>query len=81
MKKYVVSMSLISFIFLFLIFFGGHYSGRAQAKPTIQDEYVPNEVLVKFKEGTGRGLIQYGIEAVQGRIKTYLKREISSVQL
>lgn len=71
-------MSLISFIFLFLIFFGGQYPGHAQVEPTIQDEYVPNEVLVKFKEGTGRGLIQYGIEAVQGRIKTYLKREIST---
>lgn len=78
MKKWVLSISLILFVFLFTIFLGGKHPEGAQAEPSIQNEFVPNEVLVKFKEGTGRALIQYGVEAVQGTIKTYLGKEIST---
>lgn len=78
MKKF--QFLFLSFLFLSLFVFvaGGKYQGIAQVDPSTQWEYVPNEVLVKFKEGTGRAIIQYVIEAVQGRIKTYLGREIST---
>jgi subtilisin family serine protease len=78
MKKFYLLVSVVLFVFLVAILLGGRHPGSAQAEDSIQYEFVPNEVLVKFREGTGRALIQYGVEAVQGRVKTYLGREIST---
>jgi hypothetical protein len=49
MKKYVVSISLILFVSLLTVFLGGKHPEGAQVEPSIQNEFVPNEVLIKFK--------------------------------
>lgn len=53
------------------------HTGPVQTEPSIQEEYVPNEVLVKFKKGTSRTLVQLGIYNVEGKIINYRKREIA----
>jgi subtilisin family serine protease len=56
-------------------------SGTLQARYDTQ-KYVPHELLVKFKEypvgdtGQNKWLIQNVINSVQGKIKTYLNKEI-----
>lgn len=73
--RYVaMSFSLLSLI---LFLFEGRYPGSAQDEPSAQAEFVPGEVLVKFKKDIGRVPIQQGIDLVQGRIITYLGKEIS----
>jgi len=78
MKK--LQFLFLSLLFLSLLVFlaGERHPGSAQAEPSIQEEYVLNEVLVKFKKGISRDLIQYGIDQVQGKIKTHLGAEIAT---
>jgi subtilisin family serine protease len=63
---------------------------NSKATQTLQtgdkpQEYVPNEILVKFKEYAvgdilqNKRLIQNIVSSVQGKIKTYLKQEISAL--
>jgi hypothetical protein len=60
----------ILFLSIIILVVAGKRPGIAQVEPSAQEEYVPDEVLVKFKGGTTRLLVQQGIEMVQGRIKT-----------
>ena len=45
-----------------------------------QDEYVPNEVLVKFKQDVDDYFIQNAVISVDGKVITYLKEEIDPLQ-
>ncbi|MGB2844259.1 MAG: S8 family peptidase, partial [Candidatus Aminicenantaceae bacterium] len=80
MKKKIVSrisiLSLLSLIFLFV----SSNSVTTQERYSFQDEYVPNEVLVKFKKDVGKYLIKEGINSVQGKVITNLGEEISTFQ-
>jgi len=77
----VKKLSFLFFPLLFLALFAflteGKHPENTQPAPSIQEEYVADEVLVKFKKETNRMLVQQGIDLVQGRIETYLGREIS----
>lgn len=78
MKKFQILLLLFFFLPLVVFLSGGRNAEIPQVDPSTKWEYVPNEVLVKFKEGTGRAIVQYVIEAVEGRIKTYLGKEMSA---
>ncbi|GAH37440.1 unnamed protein product, partial [marine sediment metagenome] len=73
--------SLASLLLLPLIFLP--VSNNPIATPEVyvhQEEYVPNEVLVKFKKDISKESIQEAINYVQGEIITYLGKEISPFQ-
>jgi subtilisin family serine protease len=67
---------LLSFFSIFLII--GTKSIAKQERDIRHEEYVPNEVLVRFKRDIPRYLIQNTIDSLQGKIFTYMKEEISS---
>jgi hypothetical protein len=72
---------LLGVVFLALAFLSaGKNTGMFQEASPVPEEYVPNEVLVKFKEEAGKYLIQAGIDAVQGKVITHLKKEISALE-
>jgi len=75
-KSRSLALSLLFLSLIILLVVGGH-PGNNQVETSAQAEFVPNEVLVKFKKDVGRVLIQQGIDLVHGRIITYLGREIS----
>ena len=74
-KKFI---ALFATVFL-LLFFYSCESPFSEKFGEIE-EYVPNEVLVKFKEDVSKYLIQDAINSVQGKIITYLGEEISTFQ-
>ena len=77
MKK-LSQVCLAIFLSLLLIFlFASSRSDAIQEEVVVQEEYVPNEVLVKFKENVSDYFIQNSISYVGGKIITYLKQEIS----
>jgi subtilisin family serine protease len=76
-KKTYFCLLLILSLFLIFIFMLSE-SGRSQEKTIFQGEFVPNEVLVRFKRDIPRYLIQNTIESLQGKIFTYHREEISS---
>lgn len=67
---------LFSLIFLFI----SDDSVATQKGDIIQEGYIPNEVLVKFKKHVGRYFIQDAVNSVQGKVITYLSEEISTLQ-
>lgn len=67
--------SLLSLILIFL--FLSSKTDATQKKYIPQDEYVPDEVLVKFKKNVGKGFIRNVIKLVQGKVITFQKKEIS----
>ena len=75
-KKFI---ALFATVFL-LLFFLSCESPFSEKFGEIIEEYVPNEVLVKFKEDVSKYLIQDAINSVQGKIITYLGEEISTFQ-
>lgn len=72
-----------SFWFFFLAFLVFAFfcpsadQGATQERGSFADEYVPNEVLVKFKPNAGKYFVQLAIDSVQGKVITYLKGEIT----
>jgi len=78
-KKIVSSISIISLLSLIFLFVSSN-SVMTQERNSFQDEYVPNEVLVKFKKDVGKYLIKEGINSVQGKVITNLGEEISTFQ-
>lgn len=80
MKK--LHFLFLSILFLSLLAFlpGTKHSAAVQEWSSTQEEYVPNEVLVKFKKDIPRTLIQQDIDLVQGKIVTYLGREITTLE-
>lgn len=68
MKK-LLSVCLASLLSLFLIFlFVSSNSAKNQEGFAHQEEYVPDEVLVKFKKDVSTYFIQNAINSVQGKI-------------
>ncbi len=80
MKK--LHFLFLSILFLSLLAFlpGTKHSAAVQEWSSTQEEYVPNEVLVKFKKHIPRTLIQQDIDLVQGKLVTYLGREIITLE-
>lgn len=70
-KIILVSVLPISLIFLFT----SNNSVISQKEYATLEEYVPNEVLVKFNKDVARYSIQDTINSVEGKIITYLKKE------
>ena len=80
MKK-LLSVCLVSLLSLFLIFlFVSSNSAKNQEGFAHQEEYVPNEVLVKFKKDVSKYFIQDAVNSIQGKIITFQGKEISSLQ-
>ena len=83
MKKLLMAIAGCFFISCLFLFNGpdSKATETPQAESDIQ-RYVPNEILVRFKEYPlgdiiqSRWLIQNVINSVQGKIKTYLNEEI-----
>jgi subtilisin family serine protease len=63
---------------IFVLVYEGRHSASNQEEYSSQEEYVPNELLIKFKKNTERSKIQQSIESVRGKIITYLGEEIYS---
>lgn len=70
----------LSLLFPCLAFLFMNNNSKANQEEYIRQEYVPNEVLVKFKEDVKKPVIQYALNSVQGRIITYLKDKIDPYQ-
>jgi len=79
MRKKVLTWFL-SLLFPCLTFLFINNNSKANQDEYIRQEYVPNEVLVKFKEDVKKPVIQYVLNSVQGRIITYLKDKIDPYQ-
>jgi len=77
MKKNFWLLGLASLVFIILS--ASRYKGTTQEADLFAEEYVPNEVLVRFKEDTGKHIVQFGVDSVQGKILTYLGNEIALV--
>lgn len=83
MVKKLLLVGLVSLLLGFLVFvFVGEKPAVAQKgfRPLVEGEYVPNEVLVGFKEGTTLESIREAINCVQGKIITNSGKEISPFQ-
>jgi len=79
MKKVFVLLGVISLGLTFLIF--GRNAGTVQELPTLSvDNYVPNEVLVRFKEGTEDTPIKAAIASLQANVITFMKQTISAAE-
>lgn len=72
----LVGVFSLSLIFLFV----SSKSVSNQEGYVPQEEYVPNEVLVKFKKDVSKYSIQYTIDSVLGKIITFRQKEISAFQ-
>ncbi len=69
---------LTSFLSPFLIFlFISSNSVTSKEENVPKEEYIPNEVLVKFKKDVSKYFIQDAISSVEGTIITYKKEETS----
>jgi hypothetical protein len=80
MKKSLFStLTILLFLSLIFLLLNSRPASNQEVY-TAQEEYVPNEVLVKFKADVGRNLIRGAIDIVQGKIITHLGREISTSQ-
>ena len=82
MKKLATVLLISLSVFLILLIFKADTKATQTAQTEYEpQEYVPNEVLVRFKEVVigdfreNKWLIRNVIKSVQGKIKTYLKQE------
>ena len=79
MKKLFVSLCIVSLGLVFFIY--AKSSGSVQRVPTFSiDNYVPNEVLVKFKEGTADTSIRTAIASIQANVITFTKQTILAAE-
>lgn len=76
-KLFSVSLAgLFSISLIFLFVSSNSVSNQEGYAP--QEEYAPNEVLVKFKKDVSKYSVQYIINSVQGKIITFRQKEIIS---
>ncbi|MFQ6070601.1 MAG: S8 family serine peptidase [Candidatus Aminicenantales bacterium] len=80
MRKILLTTPLSVFLLSLAFFLISIKSDATQAQYLPREDYVPNEVLVKFKEDVSIDSIQEAINWVQGKIITYLGKEISLSQ-
>ncbi len=75
MKRLFILLCIVSLGFAFFI--SARSSVSVQELPTLSvDDYVPNEVLVRFKEGTADASIKTAISSVQANVITFTKQTI-----
>lgn len=77
MRKKLLISSILFLLFSLLFLFVSSYSIKLQGGYITQLKYVPNEVLVKFKEDIDIAFIKATISSVQGKIITNLENKIS----
>jgi hypothetical protein len=77
MKKIFLIVGVILLFFLSVSLFINIKSETNQEGTGSQKDYVPNEVLVKFKSDVGKYVIKEAIHSLQGKIITYLGNELS----
>jgi hypothetical protein len=75
-KKLLIS-SILFLLFSLLFLFVSSHSIKLQGEYITQIKYVPNDVLVKFKEDIDIAFIKAAINSVQGKIITNLENKIS----
>lgn len=75
-----IGICLALAVLLALGFLGFHHSGATPQLVTVAAEYMPNELLVKFKTATPEIAVIQAIDAVQGIIVTDHKVTISASQ-
>jgi hypothetical protein len=81
MRKKIFLTSFLAFLLISLILLSISNNSTGTQKEYIpQQEYVPNEVLVKFKKDTKKDFIQGAIQSVQGKIISYIGEEIIPFQ-
>jgi subtilisin family serine protease len=73
MKKtlMVLGLGLVFFVYLFI------FKSTSSSQQTITQEYVPNEVLVKFKPEAGKQKALTALDALKPRVVNYLGKEIA----
>lgn len=80
MRKSFIFVSS-SLLFLSLVFlFTNNTLSPALQEYISQEEYVPNELLVRFKKGVSKYLIQEAIDSIEGKIIPYSGKEIGTFQ-
>jgi len=80
MRK-ILLISFTGLLFLGTFFLSSSSNSTATQKQFAYNaEYVPNEVLVKFKKDVGKIIVQNTLGSVQGKIITYLNEEIEAVE-
>ncbi|MFQ5722422.1 MAG: S8 family serine peptidase, partial [Candidatus Aminicenantales bacterium] len=77
MKKILLTTLLGVFLLSLTFFLISIKSDATQEQYLPREYYVPNEVLVKFKEDISIDSIHEAINSIQGKIITYLGKEIS----
>ncbi|MGA2532918.1 MAG: S8 family serine peptidase [Candidatus Aminicenantales bacterium] len=83
MKKLAIVILTALFVCLFFLLIGTNSKATQASQPKYSPkEYVPNEVIVKFKQDIigdvihSKSLIENVVSSAHGRIKTYLHQEI-----
>jgi len=79
MKKVFSMASVLTFMLLSAFLLANLKPREYQEEKSTELEYVPNEILVKFKSNIGRISIQNAVLYLQGRVVDYLGRELSPV--
>ena len=77
MKKIFFMASVILLFLLTMFLFTNIKSETTQEGNSSQEDYVPNEVLVKFKSDVSKYVIQEAVHYLQGKIINYLGNELS----
>lgn len=80
MRKFLLLVLISTLFVLFTFLFFSRSSVAIQEEYSLQKDFVPNEVLVKFKKDLGKYFIKNAIDSVQGKIITYLGEEIRTLQ-
>lgn len=78
MNKLLSMISVLSLIFLSVFLFANLRHGEIQEE-SFEAEYVPGEILVKFKSNLGEYSIQNAVLYLQGRVLDYLGRDRSPI--
>lgn len=78
MKKLLSMISILSLILFSVFLFANLKHGEIQEESS-EPEYVPGEILVKFKSNLGEYSIQNAVLYLQGRVLDYLGRDRSPI--
>jgi hypothetical protein len=78
-KSLIVVLSSLLFLTLVFLFTDNTLSPAPQEYIS-QEEYVPNELLVRFKKDVSKYLIQVNIDSIQGKVITFRGEEIEPLQ-
>lgn len=79
MKNVLFMTSVMLFLLLSVFLFANFRSGENQEEKSYHLDYVPNEVLVKFKSDLGKYSIQNAVLYLQGKVINYLESELSPI--